>query len=180
MMAIGTTNYKTSFEAIALTHLDRLYYMAFQLTKNRADAEDLVQETYLKAYRFYRSFTPGTNFKAWITKILYNNFVNFYRKRNSVPPQTELSRIARTLTDQSAATKETQPDQSPLEIFDDDISRALLKLPLRYRQVIMLVDVQNLNYKETAQVLKCPAGTVMSRLSRARAKLRHLLANYEF
>ena len=172
---IKTENYKKNFEAVAINYIDRLYYSAFQLTKNKSDAEDLVQETYLKAYRSFHAFKPGTNFKAWIHKILYNNFVNLYRKKKKAPIKADWEKALRTHAEAPKRQKELESHQSPLEIFDDEISQALLKLPAKYLEVVMLVDVQNLSYKETANVLKCPDGTVMSRLSRARGKLRYLL-----
>ncbi len=163
------------FEAVALDHVDGLYNAAMHLTRNKLDAEDLVQETYLKAYRFFDRFQPGTNFRAWIFKILYNCFINSYRKKRKMPPRVDFeTALATQANDLNIETQIHSPDDVR-NIFDDEICRALERLPEGFRRTLLLVDVWGFRYKEAATILGCPMGTVMSRLSRARQRLRLLL-----
>jgi len=173
---------RVEFEAEALRHMDALYGTALRLTRSDADAQDLVQETFLRAYRFYDRFEPGTNLKAWLFKIQYNAFVNRYRRGS-----LERS-IMETLTDEpstdsvmSVATMRglVDPVSAALRpLVASEIERALATLPEDYRAMILLADVQELSYKEIADVIGCPIGTVMSRLHRARRLMQKELADH--
>lgn len=175
---------RLEFEAEALRHMDALYGTALRLTRSDADAQDLVQETFLRAYRFYDRFEPGTNLKAWLFKIQYNAFVNRYRRGS-----LERS-IMETLTDEpsadsvmSVATMRglVDPVSAALRpLVASEIERALSTLPEDYRAMILLADVQELSYKEIADVIGCPIGTVMSRLHRARRLMQKELADHAF
>jgi len=171
------------FEAVAYPHMDALYSTALRLTRSPRDAEDLVQEAYLRAFRFLDKFEEGTNFKAWIFRILTNTFINNYRKRARTPlhvefeDKVESAAVApeppRALTPQpKGATREYA------ELFGDEVNAALQKLSEDFRLVIILCDVEEFAYKEIAKILGIPMGTVMSRLSRARGQLQKILREY--
>lgn len=166
------------FQRHAMPHLDALYSAALHLTRNRDDAQDLLQETVLRAFRFFDQFTPGTNCRAWLLTILYNTFHNGYR------------RAARERAGSSAVQREAQlhaaPDWPPgdpeaivlAQLIDHEVERALASLPEEFRATLMLVDLQELSYQEASQVLKVPIGTVRSRLSRGRAIMRAALGSF--
>jgi RNA polymerase sigma-70 factor (ECF subfamily) len=167
-----------SFEEEALPMLPGLYRAALRLTRNPADAEDLVQEAYLRAYRSFHQFTPGTNLKAWLYRILTNQFINTYRKKQREPqtvPDEEVedwylyNRLAREAPDSSAeaVVLESMPDE--------DVRAALEALPETYRAAVLLADVEGFSYKEIAEILEIPMGTVMSRLHRGRKALEKAL-----
>ena len=167
-----------SFEEEALPLLPGLYRAALRLTRNPADAEDLVQEAYLRAYRSFHQFTPGTNLKAWLYRILTNQFINTYRKKQREPqtvPDEEVedwylyNRLAREAPDSSAeaVVLESMPDE--------DVRAALEALPETYRAAVLLADVEGFSYKEIAEILEIPMGTVMSRLHRGRKALEKAL-----
>ncbi len=163
------------FEETALVHLDTLYRTALWLTHNRAEAEDLVQETCLRAFRGFHRFNPGTNCRAWLLTILRNEFLNRLKRGghevlDSDPGERE--RAATSVTDAGRSHPEEEFLQT---VLHGDVGRALKALPLAYREVVILADLEGFSYKEIAQVVDCPIGTVMSRLSRARAQLRQLL-----
>lgn len=170
---------REEFEREALKHLDALYGAALRLTRSPSDAEDLVQDAFVKAYRFYDRFEPGTNMKAWLFRILTNTFINKYRRSNrerkvlegrEAEPVGEgvMSRAAmRTLTDPIA--------EAHRRIITAEIQEALDSLPEDYRVMIILADVEELSYKEIATIVGCPIGTVMSRLHRARKKMQRRL-----
>jgi len=171
-----------SFEAAAIPYLDSLYNMAFRLTRNPADAEDLVQETYLKAYKHYDKFEAGTNLKAWLFRIMKNSFINNYRKRQSRPPQSDFSDIEESLenlVNREPGQRIKDPEQEFLDqVLDEDVQKALDALPDDYRMVILLVDLEGFSYKEAASILEIPVGTVMSRLYRGRRMLEKVLLEY--
>lgn len=172
---------RVEFENEALRYMDALYGTALRLTRSDADAQDLVQETFLRAYRFYDRFEPGTNLKAWLFKIQYNAFVNRYRRGS-----LERS-IMDTLTDapaedsvMSSASMRSlvEPDSEMMRpLLASEIERALATLPDDYRAMILLADVEELSYKEIADVIGCPIGTVMSRLHRARRLMQKELVD---
>ncbi|MEM6454202.1 MAG: sigma-70 family RNA polymerase sigma factor [Acidobacteriota bacterium] len=170
------------FEAATLPFLDGLYHMGYRLTRNPQDAEDLVQETYLKAYKYYARFEPGTNLKAWLYKIMKNTFINGYRKRQNQPPRSDFAEIEASFESQVSdeATQQIKnPEEEILEqVMDADVQAALDALPEDYRMVILLVDLEGFSYKETASILDIPTGTVMSRLYRGRRKLEEALLRY--
>ncbi len=170
------------FEDAALPFLDGLYNMAFRLTRNAEDAEDLVQETFFKAYKHYEKFEPGTNLKAWLYRIMKNTFINGYRKRQSQPPQSAFSDIEdsfETLVASDAGGQAKNPEQEILEkVLDEDVQQALDNLRDDYRMVLLLVDLEGFSYKEAAGILEVPVGTVMSRLYRGRRLLEQTLLTY--
>lgn len=171
-----------SFEHAAIPFLDALYNMGYRLTRNAEDAQDLVQETYLKAYRHFDKFEPGTNLKAWLFKILKNTFINGYRKRQNRPQQSAFSDIEdafETNLRDDVSRDIKNPEQEVLDkILDSDVQRALDDLSDDYRMVIHLVDLEGFSYKEAASILDVPVGTVMSRLYRGRRLLERALLQY--
>ncbi len=169
------------FESAAIPFLDALYNMAYRLTRKPEDARDLVQETYLKAFRYYNRFEKGTNLKAWLFKIMKNTFINNYRKRQSRPQESAFSDIEGSfesvLRDDANGVK--NPEEEILEkMLDGDVQQALDDLPTDYRMVILLVDLEGFSYKEAASILEVPVGTVMSRLYRGRRLLERALLQY--
>jgi RNA polymerase sigma-70 factor (ECF subfamily) len=173
---------RRDFERQALPFLDSLYNTAYRLARNAEDAEDLVQETYLKAYRSFGQFTPGTNLKAWMFKILKNAFINEYRRRQAVPAESDFAEIEENLESHlrpEAAGQIKDPEQEALEgALDEDVQRALDELPPDYRIAVVLADLEGFSYKEIADILEIPVGTVMSRLYRGRKLLEEVLLRY--
>ena len=168
------------FEAEALTFLDALYRTALRMTRSEADAEDLVQETYIKAFRAREQFTPGTNLKAWLFRILTNTFINTYRRRQTQPEFTELDDVDefslyRRMSDLKTSSNAGDPESEFLNaIVDTEVKDALAELPEKFRSVVLL-DVEGFSYKEIAEMLDIPIGTVMSRLHRGRKFLQKRL-----
>ncbi|MEM1248590.1 MAG: sigma-70 family RNA polymerase sigma factor [Acidobacteriota bacterium] len=161
--------------------VDSLYNTAYRMARNPQDAEDLVQETYLKAYKYYDKFQEGTNFKAWLFKILKNTFINRYRKLQQQPIQNAFSEIEDAF--ESQVSEEVGRIPSPEEevladVLDEHVQRALDELPEDYRMVIMLADIEGFAYKEIASILEIPVGTVMSRLYRGRRLLESVMLKY--
>ncbi len=172
------------FEAGVLAQLDSLYRTALRLTRNPQEAEDLVQETMLKAFRFADSYQRGTNLRAWLFRILNTSAINRFRKQATHPVTTSLpegedfylyNRI-RDMTGQelNAAAE----DEVLSQYLDEDVYRALNNLPLNFRMPVILADIEGLSYKEIAEALQIPIGTVMSRISRARRQLQQSLWDY--
>ena len=169
------------FEAAAVPYVDALYNTALRMTRNPQDAEDLVQETYLKAYKYYDKFTEGTNFKAWLFRILKNTFINSYRKRQQEPPQNAFDEIEDVFENQVSSDSGSipNPEEDALEnVLDEDVQRALDALPDEYRMVVILADLEDFSYQEIAEILEIPVGTVMSRLYRARRRLESEMLRY--
>jgi RNA polymerase sigma-70 factor (ECF subfamily) len=166
------------FERVALVHLDALYRLALRLTRNRAEAEDVVQEAFLRAFRSFHRFNPGTNCRAWLFTILRNVFLNRVRMQGREVPEQDMDGLDRA-EPVGEPTIEWNPEERYLQtMLHGDVDRALATLPLAFREAVVLVDVEGLTYREAAQVLSCPIGTVMSRLSRARALLRRALGRF--
>ena len=170
------------FEAVALPFMDALYGKALHLTHSPADAGDLVQETYLRAYRAFASFTPGTNCKAWLFTILYSIFINQYRKDQRAPDMVSMDELEdhfhRTLAGENWENDFNSLAGSELHWQGPEVNAALDKLPEQFRSAVLLVDVEGLSYEEAAGVLDCPVGTLRSRLSRARKILFLELRDY--
>jgi RNA polymerase sigma-70 factor (ECF subfamily) len=169
------------FEEVAVPLMDKVYTSALYLARDPDEAKDLVQETYLRAFRFWDRFTPGTNCKAWLLTILYNVFRNRYRERQRLPRTVDLD----DFETQGRAFEIGDHDSDPARlvfsaVLDAEVEEALRKLPSDFLDVIVMVDVQELTYEETADAVGCPVGTIRSRLSRGRALLHgHLLAYAE-
>ncbi len=176
-----TTAMRANFEEEALSHLDALYGAALRLTRSPSDAEDLVQDTFVKAYRFYDSFESGTNLKAWLFRIQTNTFINRYRRKTR--ERAALGGKSAGMVGDGVMSRETMRalrDPSRLAdrpLISAEIERALDELPEDYRMVVLLSDVEELAYREIAEILGCPIGTVMSRLHRARKMLRASLVD---
>jgi RNA polymerase sigma-70 factor, ECF subfamily len=170
------------FEQAAMPYVDSLYNTAYRMTRNSEDAEDLVQETYLKAYKYYDKFEEGTNFKAWLFKIMKNTFINNYRKKQQAPPQSDFAEIEESF-ERVVQDDANQPARNPEEellskVLDEDVQAALEQLPADYHMVLVLADLEGFSYKEIAEILEIPVGTVMSRLYRGRRLLEAALLEY--
>jgi len=165
----------SDFQRLALSHLDALYNFAVYLTRNPAEAEDLVQETYLRAFRFSHRFQPGTHLRAWLFQILRNTFLTFYRLRERELPLAEDG-----VPDWDAPMFHEAPAEDPgvLEAHTD-LERAMRRLPDEFRTVLLLAEVEGLPLEEVAQIMACPVGTVKSRIFRAKERLRVILRDYE-
>ena len=163
------------FQRQALAHLDALYNFAMYLTKRPPDADDLVQETYLRAFRFSHRFQPGTHLRAWLFQILRNTFLTFYRVRERESPIAE---DGVPEWDAPMFHHAPEDDGTTMEVHTD-LERAMRRLPEEFRTVLLLAEVEGLPLEEVARVMACPVGTVKSRIFRAKERLRGLLSDYE-
>ncbi|HVS02267.1 MAG TPA: sigma-70 family RNA polymerase sigma factor [Thermoanaerobaculia bacterium] len=171
-----------NFEVAAMPYLDSLYNAAYRMSRNPQDAEDLVQETYFKAYKYYDKFEEGTNLKAWLFKILKNTFINSYRKKQATPPKADFADIEESfesiVSDEATGQLKDPEEELLTNVLDEDVQRAMDELPHDYRMVVLLADLEGFSYKEIAEILDIPVGTVMSRLYRGRRLLESALLKY--
>lgn len=179
--ALVRSEMASRFERDALPFLDALYSAALRMTKNPENAEDLVQETYAKAFASFHQFTEGTNLRAWLYRILTTTFINIYRKEQRQPliadgelEEWQIAEAATHTSDQGKSAEVEALEQLP----DSDIKNALQELPEEFRLAVYFADVEGFSYKEVAEILNIPTGTVMSRLHRGRKLLRESLADY--
>ena len=175
---------QATFAEDGMPLMDGLYSAAMRMTRNAADAEDLVQETYLKAFNAYERFETGTNLKAWMYRILTNSYINAYRKKQRRPDESDIDDIEdlylyRRLGGAESAVLSRSAEDELLEMFgEDEVKLALEDLPEHYRMPILLADVEGFAYKEIAEILDVPIGTVMSRLHRGRKQLQKRLYSF--
>jgi RNA polymerase sigma-70 factor (ECF subfamily) len=168
------------FEQEALPHLPALYSAAIRMTRNEKDAEDLVQDTLLRAYRFFDTFQAGTNCKAWLFRIMTNVFCNHYREREREHVVMNEAESSSANLEQFVGGTETRDVETALlgRMVSGDVERALASVPPDFRMAVILADLEDFSYKEIAEIMDCPAGTVMSRLFRGRKILQDLLHDY--
>ncbi len=182
--SVGSQDSETKrarFEAAAVPLMKSVYNTALRLTRRPEDASDLVQETFLRAYRTFESFVPGTNCKAWLFTILYSVFINRYRKRQREPASVSLDELERRFHREPAALNlslDAMKGEAGIEAAEPEVNLALRELPETFKSVVLLVDVEELSYEEAAAVLRCPVGTVRSRLFRGRKLLFIALQDY--
>ena len=167
-----------------MPHADSLYSAAMRMTRNSADAEDLVQETFIRAYRGFPSFTDGTNLRAWLYRILTNTFINSYRAKQRRPEQTDLDDVEdlylyKRLGGLEAASLGRSAEDELMDMFTEtDVKEAIEALPEQFRIAVLLADVEGFSYKEIAEIMDIPIGTVMSRLHRGRKALQRSLHDF--
>jgi RNA polymerase sigma-70 factor (ECF subfamily) len=175
---------QSTFEEMTSPYMAALYAAALRMTRNPSDAEDLVQETYLRAYRGFSGFREGTNLKAWLYRILTNTFINQYRAKKRRPDQVDLDDVEdfyifRRLGGLEAADAERTAETEALESMPDaEVKQALESIPEQFRMAVILADIEGFSYKEIADILDVPIGTVMSRIHRGRRQLQKLLWDY--
>ncbi len=176
---------KKNFSADAMQYTENLYSAALRMTHNAADAEDLVQETFLKAYRAYESFQEGTNLKAWLYRILTNTYINIYRAKKRRPDESNLEDVEdlylyRRLGGLEAVQAGRSAEEEVLDrITDTDVKEAIDSLPDQFRLAVVLSDIEGFSYKEIAEIMDVPLGTVMSRLHRGRRAMQRALLESE-
>lgn len=178
----ANTDASALFEEQALPFMDQLYAAALRMTRNPADAQDLVQETFVKAYAAFGQFKQGTNLKAWLYRILTNTFINTYRKKQREPYQNPLDELQDWQlggpSSASSATSRSAEAEAIDHLPDSDVKDALQSIPEDFRLAVYFADVEGFSYQEIADIMKTPIGTVMSRLHRGRRMLRELLTDY--
>lgn len=176
----GTRKKQAEFEAEALPHMDVLYNFALRTTGNENDAQDLLQETYLKAYRFWDKYEKGTNIRAWLFRIMKNSYINRYRKEMKEPDKVDYDEIENFYN--TIRAESTDPNDLQQKLFGnllgDEVTQALESLPDDFRTVVILCDIEGLTYEEIAEFVECPIGTVRSRLHRGRKLLQAKLYEY--
>jgi RNA polymerase sigma-70 factor, ECF subfamily len=176
----STKKKHSEFEAEALPHMDVLYNFALRTTGNEDDARDLLQETYLKAYRFWDKYEKGTNIRAWLFRIMKNSYINRYRKETKEPDKVDYEDIENYYN--TIRAESTDPNDLQVQLYGnllgDEVTRALQSLPDDFRTVVILCDIEGLTYEEIAEFVECPIGTVRSRLHRGRKLLQAELFAY--
>lgn len=177
---VQKTAKQVEFEREALPHMDLLYNYGLRMTGNPADADDLVQETYLKAFRFWDKYEKGTNIKAWLFRIMKNSYINRYRKESKEPDTVdydEVKNFYNTIKHESADTNDLE-ERIYGNLLADEVAKGLESLPDDFRTVVILCDIEGLTYEEIAEFVEIPIGTVRSRLHRGRKMLRGKLFDY--
>jgi len=178
----NTTPTRWNFESGELPYRDQLYKTALKMTRSAEDSEDLLQETYLKAFKYYDRFEDGTNLKAWLFRIMKNAFINSYRKRKNRPQHLEFDELQEGFEETDALKSpgfEANPEDELLSSeVDHEVRRALLALSHDYRMAVLLVDIQGFTYQEVADLLAVPVGTIMSRLYRGRKQMERALLSF--
>lgn len=173
---------KEIFEKEFMPHMDAMYNFALKLTTDEDDAQDLVQDTCVKAFRFIGSFEPGTYAKAWLFRILKNNFINDYRKKSRGPSKVEFEWVEQSISGEDEFAEPAYfadlQAETVQDMMGDEITAAIQSLPVDFRMIIILCDLEEFSYEEMAKILHIPIGTVRSRLHRARALLKEKLADY--
>ncbi|MEE9191257.1 MAG: sigma-70 family RNA polymerase sigma factor [Candidatus Aerophobetes bacterium] len=176
---------RAEFKRVAIPQLSHLYTSAFYLTKDRAEAEDLVQETYLRAFRFFDKFQPGTNCRAWLLSILRNLFINRYQQKKREAEKVDwekIDHVYESIVEQGEKAERAERDNPETflisQLMDEEVEEALKNLPEEYRTAIVLVDIEELSYEEATKVMDCAIGTVRSRVSRGRRMLHVALRDY--
>jgi RNA polymerase sigma-70 factor (ECF subfamily) len=180
MKSARTNGKQREFEREALPHMDLLYNYALRTTNNAADADDLLQDTYLKAFRFWDKYEKGTNIRAWLFRIMKNSYINRYRKEVKEPGKVDYDEVKdfyNSIRDDSTKANDLQESVFG-NLLDDDVAKAIAELPEDFRTVVILCDIEGLPYEEIAQFVECPLGTVRSRLHRGRKLLRARLMEY--
>ena len=179
---VMTDTDQMTFEVEALSYMDQLYAAALRMTRNGADAEDLVQETYAKAFKAQDKFTPGTNLKAWLYRIQTNAFINTYRKKQREPKRSDAEQVEdwqlAAASEHTSTGLVSAEDAALDQLGDVEVKRALAELSDEFRMAVYLSDVEGFAYKEIAEIMDTPVGTVMSRLHRGRKLLREKLKDY--
>lgn len=182
-MAVNMTT-REDFTHDAMQHAPQLFSTAMRMTRNRSDAEDLVQETFIKAWRSFATYQQGTNLRAWLFRIMTNTYINKYNAQQRKPTETELDDVEELfLYKRLGAVDQSQLSQSAedqmLSLFtDDEVKKALEELPDQFRIPVLMSDVEGFSYKEIAEILEIPLGTVMSRLHRGRKLMQKMLYEY--
>ena len=170
------------FSTGELPYRDQLYKSALRMTRSAEDAEDLIQETFLKAFKYYGRFAEGTNLKAWLFKIMKNTFINTYRKRKLQPTKVDFDDVREgmeeTLMERGSAANSNPEDGFLFAEVDHEVRETLVSLPYDYKMVVLLADLEGFAYKEIAEILEVPVGTVMSRLYRGRRMLERALLSF--
>jgi len=175
---------QATFAEQAMPFMDQLYSHALRMTRNASDAEDLVQETYLKGYRGFGGFTEGTNLRAWLFRIMTNSYINNYRKKQRRPDESNLEDVQdlylyrRLGGAETAVLSRSAEDELLDTISEHEVKQAIEDLPEQYRDAVLLADVEGFAYKEIAEILDVPIGTVMSRLHRGRKRLQDQLYSF--
>ena len=182
-MTVNMTT-REDFTHDAMKHAPQLFSTAMRMTRNRSDAEDLVQETFIKAWRSFATYQQGTNLRAWLFRIMTNTYINKYNAQQRKPTETELDDVEELfLYKRLGAVDQSQLSQSAedqmLSLFtDDEVKKALEELPDQFRIPVLMSDVEGFSYKEIAEILEIPLGTVMSRLHRGRKSMQKMLYEY--
>ncbi len=173
---------RAEFERLAIPELSHLYRSAFYLTKDKTEAEDLVQKTYLRAFRFFENFQPGTNCRAWLLSILRNLFINRYQQKKREPQTLDwekIDEVYESIMERGEKKERGNPENLFVsQLMDEEVEKALRELPEEFRTAIVLVDIEELSYEEAAMVMECAKGTVRSRVSRGRWMFQVALKDY--